>query len=208
MTAARVLDWFLVAVVVFVWGFGAIRAATLRLRGVHVIAVDRQRTVLQGLQDLVALGSLALLAFEAIAFAWPLRFHLAPRFLHTVLFDSFVLRFLGAAMVFAALLLWSAAISAMGGAWRIGIDRNTPGALVNRGIFARSRNPIYLAFDLLAVGTFLLQGRLLFLVLALVLIPLLHLQIRREERFLTQVHGEAYRDYCARVGRYATVRRR
>jgi protein-S-isoprenylcysteine O-methyltransferase Ste14 len=207
MTAAGILDWLLVAVVVFVWGFGALRAVALYLRGVHVIAVDRQRTVLQGLQDLFALGALALLAYEAVAFAWPLSFHLAPRFLHAVLFDTLVLRALGAAMLLIALLLWSAAISAMDGAWRIGIDRKTPGALVERGVFAWSRNPIYAAFDLLAIGTFLLQGRLLFLVLALILMPLLHLQIRREESFLTQIHGEAYRDYCARVGRYATVRR-
>jgi protein-S-isoprenylcysteine O-methyltransferase Ste14 len=62
------------------------------------------------------------------------------------------------------------------------------------------------AFDLLYVGTFLLNGRLIFLLLASVWIPLLHLLMRREERFLVRLYGDAYRDYCDRVGRYFSWR--
>jgi protein-S-isoprenylcysteine O-methyltransferase Ste14 len=35
---------------------------------------------------------------------------------------------------------------------------------------------------------------------------MLHEQVRREEPFLTQAYGDAYRDYCTRVGRYARWR--
>jgi len=55
------------------------------------------------------------------------------------------------------------------------------------------------------IGTFLMEGRLVFLVAALVLLALGHPLIRREERFLAQVHGAAYAGYCARVGRYLTL---
>jgi len=54
------------------------------------------------------------------------------------------------------------------------------------------------------IGTFLLQGRLVFLALALVMVTMLHEQIQREERFLAQAYGDAYRDYRTRVGRYLT----
>ena len=66
------------------------------------------------------------------------------------------------------------------------------------------RHPIYMAFDFLFVGTFLVLHRSIFLLLALVMVPLLHAVMRREERFLTELYGDAYRDYCSRVGRHAS----
>ena len=187
------------------WGFGSIRAAVLALRGVYVIAIDPERTARQGLADLGAFAALSLWAYEAVAFAWPLRRHLVPHVLGTVVIAHAALRVLGGVTIVAALGLWLAAMHAMGAAWRIGIDRSSPGNLVTHGIFGWTRNPIYLAFDLLVVGTFLVQGRLLFLVLAIVLPLLLHGVILREERFLAQRHGAAYEAYRARVGRYLTV---
>ncbi|MHB8866444.1 MAG: methyltransferase family protein [Pirellulaceae bacterium] len=83
--------------------------------------------------------------------------------------------------------------------WRLGIDRKSPGSLVTTGIFAWTRNPIYVAFDLLAIGTLLLQGRLIFLVLAAIIVLVVHELICREERFLSEQYGHAYRDYRARV---------
>lgn len=45
-------------------------------------------------------------------------------------------------------------------------------------------------------------GRLIFLMLALMWLPLLHTFMQREERFLAVLYGDAYRDYCGYVGRY------
>jgi protein-S-isoprenylcysteine O-methyltransferase Ste14 len=49
--------------------------------------------------------------------------------------------------------------------------------------------------DGLFVGTFLVQGRLLFLGLALGLPILLHVQMCYEETFLQDTFGEAYVDF-------------
>ena len=91
--------------------------------------------------------------------------------------------------------------------WRLNIDREKAGPLVTRGVFSRSRNPIYLSFDLLVAGSFLIHGRLLFLGVGLVVAATLHALIRREETFLAGCYGDAYRAYAARVGRYWTWRR-
>jgi protein-S-isoprenylcysteine O-methyltransferase Ste14 len=74
--------------------------------------------------------------------------------------------------------------------------------LVTDGVYRWTRHPIYVAFDLLFVGTFMVLGRFIFLVLALVLLLLLHTYMLREERFLTDLYGRSYRDYCGLVGRY------
>jgi protein-S-isoprenylcysteine O-methyltransferase Ste14 len=207
MTPTRLLDCIPIVVVTCIWGFGTGRAAALFVRGVNVVAVDRARTVVEGLADLLAFGCFALWGYEVIAFAWPLPHQLAPGALGTVLFEHPVARVVGAVTMLGGFLLWLAAMRAMGSSWRIGIDRDTPGMLVTQGIFARTRNPIYAGFILLMIGGCLMQGRLILLLLASIVIPLLHLQVRREERFLARAHGEAYRAYCARVGRYVTLGR-
>ncbi len=83
--------------------------------------------------------------------------------------------------------------------------RRTPGPLVTGGVFAWTRNPIYVSFELFVLGTFLVLGRLSFLAIAAVMGVLLDDQIRREERFLAEAHGAPYREYCARVGRYVSL---
>jgi len=113
-----------------------------------------------------------------------------------------VVKALGGIMVLAGLSIYALALSALADSWRLGIDRQSTGDLVTRGIFAWTRNPIYLGLDLIAIGSFLVLGRLVFLVLGFTLVGLLHEQIRREEIFLSQVHGRAYQQYCTRVGRY------
>ena len=117
--------------------------------------------------------------------------------------DSLPLRFMGAALVVAAPVLYVAALWSMGASWRIGIDQKKPGPLVADGLFGWMCNPIYTAFDLAFLGTLLIHGRVISLLLAMTLIVLLHGMIRREVRFLAARYGEAFRAYRTRVGRYS-----
>ncbi len=182
------------------------RASMLYARGVHVLAIDRQRTLWQGLVDLLALVIFLAWGYESVAYAWPLERHVFPAALGTLVVDAVGVKMAGVVIVLAGLLIFALALRAFADSWRIGIDRDRPGALMTGGIFASTRNPIYVALDLIISGTFLVLGRAVFLPLALALAALLHHYIRREETFLAGTYGDAYRDYCARVGRYVTWR--
>ena len=86
--------------------------------------------------------------------------------------------------------------------WRAGIPDKDKTELVTTGIYAFSRNPAFLGFDLMYIGVLLLYGNLLTLGFSLFAMMMLHLQILQEERFLASTFGEPYREYCRRVFRY------
>ncbi len=204
MNMTRVFDWFGFAALVCLACLAAPRMLCLYARGIRVLAVDRQRTPRQILEDLLALACLLVWSYELVAYAWPLQIHLVPPRVGMVLFDSPALKIAGALLMPAGLAMYGLGTRELGGSWRLGIDRKTPGPLITNGVFSWTRNPIYVSFDLLLIGTFLTQGRLHFLLLALILAVMMHLQIRREEHFLIRNYGDAYRSYCAGVGRYVT----
>jgi len=76
-------------------------------------------------------------------------------------------------------------------------------AIVGRGPYAFTRNPMYLGMALAYSGLSLGLNNLWALAtLPVVLIVVDRLVVRREERYLTAKFGEPYRDYCARVRRW------
>jgi protein-S-isoprenylcysteine O-methyltransferase Ste14 len=108
----------------------------------------------------------------------------------------------GVALCAAALLLMVLSLFSFGRSFRVGIDVEGPGALVTSGIFGISRNPMYVAFALLLLGEFLIQPSVVFLAYLLGGLWLFHRQVLREEGYLSEHYGEAYRRYTERVRRY------
>jgi len=184
------------------------RAIMLGLQGILVVPLDRGRRPHEIAADLVFVVSFLLWLYEVVAAAWPLDAHLAPRFLSGTVVDSAPVRVVGAAVMVAGLIVYGLALQAFGPSWRFTIDRERAGELVTGGIFALTRNPIYVALSLLAFGSSFLLGRPILLVLTLVFVVYFAHLIRREEAFLREHYGEPYRDYCRRVGRVWTFRAR
>lgn len=90
----------------------------------------------------------------------------------------------------------------MGESWRIGVDSEHQTALVQRGLFNVSRNPIFLGMMLTLLGLFLvIPNAATFLTLVLG-IALMGIQVRLEEEHLKKVQGKAYEEYCDRVRRW------
>lgn len=98
------------------------------------------------------------------------------------------------------LLLWS--LISFKQSFRVGIDTDRPDTLITSGIFAYSRNPIYVAFAFVLLGEFLIFSNWILLAYLAVFLALVHRQVLREEDYLQAHYGEAYRVYCHRVRRY------
>ena len=89
-----------------------------------------------------------------------------------------------------------------GMSFRVGIDTDHPGKLVTSGVFAYSRNPIYVAFWTVMIGQFLILPNWILLVYLVAAAWLFHRQVLREEAYLSQHYGSEYSEYARRVRRY------
>jgi protein-S-isoprenylcysteine O-methyltransferase Ste14 len=85
---------------------------------------------------------------------------------------------------------------------RIGVDYENAGKLTTTGIYAISRNPMYMSFLLLFFGEFLIFPNIGLLASCIVAGASFHMQIIKEELFLKSHYGKDYENYCEKVRRY------
>lgn len=102
-----------------------------------------------------------------------------------------------------ASLAWTVVAQAqMGSSWRIGIDAASPAPLVRHGVFAISRNPIFLGMRASLVGLVLVLPNAFTLALLLAGEILIQVQVRLEEEHLRAAHGDLYAAYAGAVRRW------
>jgi protein-S-isoprenylcysteine O-methyltransferase Ste14 len=91
----------------------------------------------------------------------------------------------------------------MGESWRVGVSDEERTDLVTGGWFSLVRNPIYAAMIAGWTGLALMVPTWLGLVAIAVVFLGLELQVRIvEEPYLVRTHGDEFRAYAARVGRF------
>lgn len=113
-----------------------------------------------------------------------------------------VLRVCGLALMACGTAVFIAAFQTLKDSWRAGIDENQKTELVTGGVYRVSRNPAFLGFDLLYLGSALALGNAVLFAAAGAVIIMIHLQILEEEKHLAKMFGAPYLDYQKNVRRY------
>lgn len=94
-------------------------------------------------------------------------------------------------------------ILTMRDSWRAGVPNDEKTELVTTGIYAYSRNPAFLGFDLIYLSILFIFFNWGLLVITVLTVVMFHLQIVKvEEDFLIKTFGEEYLEYRKKVCRY------
>lgn len=111
-------------------------------------------------------------------------------------------RWFGLVLLIGSLVWTAIAQMQMGVSWRIGIDKKNQTELIQKGLFTVSRNPIFLGMRLALIGFFLtIPNAITLLTLGLGDV-LMQIQVRLEEEFLRNSHGEKYEEFYRKVRRW------
>lgn len=112
-------------------------------------------------------------------------------------------RWLGVGVGAVGVAVFITAVITMRDSWRAGVSKTDKTKLVTSGIFAISRNPAFLGFDLLYIGILLMFFNWGLLAASIFAALMFHLQIVNvEEDFLLEAFGEDYLNYRKQVNRY------
>lgn len=131
----------------------------------------------------------------AAAFGW-------PQVSQQRFYASEALAWVGVGLCVAGVVFVLASLVSFGRSFRVGIDVDHPDRLVTTGVFAVSRNPIYVGFGTTLTGEFLVFPSWIPLIYLAVALALFHRQVLREEAFMRGHYGQQFADYCGRVRRY------
>jgi len=117
--------------------------------------------------------------------------------------DSDPIQLIGLVVASVAGLAIFGAQLGMGPSWRIGVSDDQGTDLITSGWFAAVRNPIYTSMIAAWIGFFLMVPTWPGLAAAASAVIGLEMQVRLvEEPYLKRAHGEQFRAYAARVGRF------
>lgn len=171
-----------------------IRAAILRKRGIQAIVFGKTDK-----SDFIIIPVVAVVVYAVLASMFELP-------IWEVLIRPFggnlISGWMGIALCSVALVGFILSMYNFGDSFRVGIDEHTPNMLITSGVFAFSRNPIYVCFLIFVAGLFLIHRNIVIAVATLFFALIIHRQILREERFLKAHYGEEYAAYCKKVRRY------
>ena len=184
----RLLALFVLAVF---YGFYLVKQWRQKRRGIQTMQIGRGKdTQTHTVETLMGIATVGIIPAQllSIAFGWS---HLPANARLT----GFCVGMLGD-------LIFLISVLCMKDSWRAGIPDRDRTELVTDGIYAFSRNPAFLGFDLQYIGVLLMFCNLLTAAFTVFAVSMLHLQILQEERYLTAAFDPEYLQYRRHVLRY------
>lgn len=118
------------------------------------------------------------------------------------LYHAPIVQWIALAIAIAAFVATLVCWKKMGKSWRMGINPDEKTQLILSGPYEYVRHPIYALSSLLMLMTLAIVPSPLMIATAACHLLLLQWEARREEQYLVGVHGDAYRSYMSRVGRF------
>ena len=117
--------------------------------------------------------------------------------------DQPLVRWGGVVLVFLGIAITIRSQAAMGRSWRADVDPDARTTLVTTGPFRLVRNPVFTGSAITVVGLAFVVPNVVSLLMLVAFVAGLEIQVRLvEEPYLLRVHGDAYRAYAARTGRF------
>ena len=184
----RLLALFVLAVF---YGFYLVKQWRQKRRGIQTMQIGRGKdTQTHTVETLMGIATVGIIPAQllSITFDWS---HLPAN-----------ARFTGFCVGMVGDLIFLISVLCMKDSWRAGIPDRGRTELVTDGIYAFSRNPAFLGFDLQYIGVLLMFCNLLTAAFTVFAVSMLHLQILQEERYLTATFGAEYLKYRHQVLRY------
>jgi len=171
-----------------------VRAAVLRKHGVRAMVFGQTDK-----SDFLLVPLMLTIIYSAVAntFGLPMWSVLIRPF-----WNNPIPGWIGVALCFVSCIGFLLTLIGFGDSFRVGIDERTPGKLITNGMFAISRNPIYVCFLLFFSGLFFVHHNIVIAAAVVVFALAIHRQVLREETFLALHYGEEYEEYCKKVRRY------
>ena len=108
----------------------------------------------------------------------------------------------GAALLLSGIALVVRAQLELGASWRVGIDLAARPGLVVHGLYALSRNPIFLGLLVAVAGVTLLVPTWLSIATLVGSALAIRSQVLGEEAYLRQTYDAEYLAYASKVGRF------
>jgi protein-S-isoprenylcysteine O-methyltransferase Ste14 len=179
--------------------------------GVMIVRVRRETPTLGGLIPEVRIEQYLWLLWVPVVAAWLALPYLAvarpgshwaapPIARSSPIYDA--LRWFAAAVGLTSLLLTSRCWGRMGRNWRMAVSTERKGELITDGPFRYVRHPIYALQRLLMLCSLVILPTWPMLVLAALHWACTQIKSHHEEAHLLGVHGETYRSYQERTGRF------
>jgi protein-S-isoprenylcysteine O-methyltransferase Ste14 len=117
--------------------------------------------------------------------------------------DQPLVRWGGVALAIVGVVVTIGSQLAMGRSWRADVDPDARSPLVTTGPFRLIRNPVFAGSAVSVVGLALVVPNVVSLLMVVAFLAGLEIQVRLvEEPYLLRVHGDVYRTYAGRTGRF------